>query len=232
MKSPPETGMLARTDYGSEPALIQPQPIRVLVVDDHQLAQRGMDFFLAAFPDLELIGAANDGADALLMCERLLPDVVLMDVKMPELDGISATQRIASRFPDMRVIMLSSFDDAETVKQALKAGARGYLLKSVSPVELAQAIRAVYRGRSAMSPEATDALVQAARGAEASTAELTPREREVLRLLMKGCSNQRIAEELMVSRATVKFHMASIMAKLGVTSRAEAIAAAYQQGLS
>lgn len=210
----------------------QPQPIRVLVVDDHQLAQKGMDFFLAAFPDLELVGAANDGADALLMCERLLPDVVLMDVKMPGQDGIATTRQICSRFPEMRVIMLSSFDDAATVREALKAGARGYLLKSISPLELAQAVRAVYHGRSAMSPEATDALVQAARGPEAVTAELTPREREVLRLLMRGCSNQRIAEELMVSRATVKFHMASIMTKLGVTSRAEAIATAYQRGLA
>jgi NarL family two-component system response regulator LiaR len=209
----------------------QPVPIRVLVVDDHQLAQKGMDFFLAAFPDLELVGAAGDGADALLMCERLLPDVVLMDVKMPGLDGIATTRQICARFPEVRVIMLSSFDDAATVREALKAGARGYLLKSISPLELAQAVRAVYHGRSAMSPEATDALVQAARGPETAAADLTPREREVLRLLMRGCSNQRIAEELMVSRATVKFHMASIMTKLGVTSRAEAIAAAYQRGL-
>lgn len=209
-----------------------PQTIRVLVVDDHQLAQKGMDYFLAAFPDLELVGAASDGADALRLCEQLLPDVVLMDVKMPELDGIAATRQIASRFPEVRVIMLSSFDDPETVRQALKVGARGYLLKSISPLDLAQAVRAVYRGRSAMSPEATDALVQAARGAEPATAELTPRERDVLRLLMQGCSNQRIAEELMVSRATVKFHMASIMAKLGVSSRAEVMALAFQQRLA
>lgn len=201
------------------------------MVDDHQLAQRGMDYFLAAFPDLELVGAASDGVDALAMCEQLLPDIVLMDVKMPELDGIATTQALSSRFPEVRVIMLSSFDDAETVRLALKAGARGYLLKSISPMELAQAVRTVYRGRSAMSPEATDALVQAARSIESGGAELTPREREVLRLLMQGCSNQRIAEELMVSRATVKFHMASIMAKLGVSSRAEVMAMAYQQKL-
>ena len=208
-----------------------PQTIRVLVVDDHQLAQKGMDYFLAAFPDLELVGAASDGADALRLCAQLLPDVVLMDVKMPELDGIAATRQIASRFPDVRVIMLSSFDDPETVRQALKVGARGYLLKSISPLDLAHAVRAVYRGRSAMSPEATDALVQAARAPEVATAELTPREGDVLRLLMQGCSNQRIAEELMVSRATVKFHMASIMTKLGVSSRAEVMAMAFQQRL-
>jgi DNA-binding NarL/FixJ family response regulator len=140
------------------------------------------------------------------MYERLLPDVVLMDVKMPELDGITATLRLTSRFPDARVIMLSSFDDAATVKQALKAGACGYLIKSVSPLELAQAVRAVHQGRSAMSPEATDVLVQATRSSQEASVELTPREREVLHLLMKGCSNQQIADLLMVSRATVKFH--------------------------
>lgn len=205
--------------------------IRVLVVDDHQLAQKGMDYFLAAFPDLELVGAANNGADALAMYERLRPDVVLMDVKMPELDGIAATQQLVLRFPEARVLILSSFDDAATVKHALKAGARGYLLKSVSPVELAQAVCAVYQGRSAMSPEATDVLVQAARAGDGEAADLTPREREVLRLLVQGCSNQQIAEVLMVSRATVKFHMSGIMTKLGVSSRAEVMALAYQRGL-
>lgn len=206
-----------------------PSLIRVLIVDDHPLAQAGARHFLNALPDLELVGEASSGAEALELCARVAPDVVLMDVMMPQMDGIETTRALKARFPSVRVLMLTSFSEGNVVQQAMQAGASGYLLKNATAMELAQAIRAAHAGRSALAPEATEALLEAMR-APADLA-LTEREREVLALMADGLSNAQIAERLVVSAATVKFHVGGIFSKLGVTSRAEAIALAYKRRL-
>lgn len=208
-----------------------PRLIRVLIVDDHPMAQVGARHFLNAFPDMELVGMAGTGEEAIALCERVAPDVVLMDVMLPEMDGIAATEIIRARFPGVRVLVLSSFTEGDVVQRALQAGASGYLLKNVSSVELAQAVRAAQAGRSTIAPEATEALVQAVREPGALGVDLTEREREVLALLALGLSNPQIAERLSISGATVKFHVGGILSKLGVGSRAEAIAMAYQKRL-
>lgn len=206
-----------------------PRLIRVLIVDDHPLAHAGARHFLNALPDMELVGEAAGGHEAIELCERVRPDVVLMDVAMPEMDGIAATRALKARFPAMKILMLTSFSEGDTVQQAMRAGASGFLLKNLTGVELASAIRSAYAGHTTMAPEATEALVQAAR--EPAYLELTEREREVLALMADGLSNAQIAERLTVSPATVKFHIGGIFSKLGVASRAEAIALAYKRRL-
>jgi two-component system, NarL family, response regulator LiaR len=201
--------------------------IRVMIVDDHPLAQSGLRNFLSGFPDLELVGEAHDGGEALGVYERVRHDVVLMDLLMPGMGGVAATQAIRARDRAARVLVVTSSYEADLIDQALKAGAVGYLLKNVSAFELAQAIRAAYAGRSAMSPEVVDAIVQR-KHAEQQGIELSERERAVLQLLVIGRSNPQMAEELHLSRATIKYHLANIFAKLGVESRGEAIARAYE----
>lgn len=208
-----------------------PKLIRVVVVDDHPLAQAGARWFLKALPDVELVGIAESGVTAIELCALLQPDVVLMDVVMPEMDGIAATRALLARFPQIKVIMLTSTSESATVQQALQAGAKGFLLKNVSALELAEAIRAAVAGRSPLAPEASEALVRAMRDASMPGGALTEREREVLSLLAEGLANAEIAERLHISRATVKFHVGSIFIKLGVNTRAEAIALAYRKRL-
>lgn len=205
-----------------------PHLIRVMIVDDHPLAQAGARHFLNALPDMELVGEASGGHEAVELCARVQPDVVLMDVAMPELDGVATTQLLKGRFPAVKVLMLTSFSEGDLVQRAMKAGASGFLLKNATGLELAGAIRAAFAGRTAMAPEATDALVQAVRSAPA---DLTEREQEVLALMAEGLSNAQIAAHLVVSAATVKFHIGGIFSKLGVSSRAEAIALAYKRKL-
>jgi NarL family two-component system response regulator LiaR len=211
------------------------QPIRVLIVDDHALVRTGLKLFLMAFDDLELVGEAENGEEAIRTCCELEPDVVLMDLAMPGIGGAAATSAIRDRCPQAQVIALTNFQDVERVKQALQAGAIGYLLKNVTAEELANAIRSAHAGRAALAPEATQALVQAAQQpapAALGTAEsLTPREQEVLILMARGLSNPEIAERLTVSPVTVKFHVSNILSKLGCTSRTEAVALAIQQSL-
>lgn len=209
--------------------MTSPRLIRVIIVDDHPLAQAGARHFLNALPDMELVGEAMGGAEAIELCGQVAPDVVLMDVVMPEMDGVTATQFLKARYPAVKVVMLTSLGAGATVQQALKAGASGYLLKNVTGLELAQAIRAAYAGRTTIAPEATEALVHAMR--EPFDGDLTEREREVLTLMADGLSNGQIAESLKVSPATVKFHVGSIFSKLGVATRAEAIALAYKRRL-
>jgi NarL family two-component system response regulator LiaR len=207
-------------------------PIRVLVVDDHAMLRRGLATFLLSFDDLELVGEAANGAEALRLCEQVQPDVVLMDLVMPEMDGSTATRAIRQRYPDVQVIALTSFREEELVQEALEAGAIGYLLKNVSADELAEAIRAAHAGRPTLAPEAAEVLIRAATHAPEPGHDLTSREREVLTLLVEGLRNAEIAERLTISTSTVKFHVSRILSKLGVSSRTEAVAQALQHDLS
>jgi NarL family two-component system response regulator LiaR len=207
------------------------EPIRVLIVDDHTMVRKGLITFLKNKPELELVGEARDGREAIEYCGQLTPDVVLMDLVMPELGGVAATRAIHQRWPNIRVIALTSFQEKELVQDALQAGAIGYLLKNVSGDELAEAIRKAHGGQPTLAPEALQALVQPVPEAITLGADLTRREQAVLALLVKGMSNPEIAERLVISRATVKVHVSSILSKLGVASRAEAISLAIQNKL-
>jgi NarL family two-component system response regulator LiaR len=207
-------------------------PIRVLLADDHAVVRSGLGAFLLAADDLELIGEAANGAEAVRRCAELRPDVVLMDLQMPEVDGVEATRAIRQRWPETQVLILTSFREEERVQAALVAGAIGYLLKNVTADELAEAIRAVRAGRPALAPEATQALIQASVRPPAPPAEeLTEREREVLALMVEGLTNDGIAARLSISRSTVKYHVSSILGKLGAGSRTEAVALALQRRL-
>jgi NarL family two-component system response regulator LiaR len=206
-------------------------PIRILIVDDHGMVRKGLRAYLRNRDDLNIAGEAADGQEALELCERLLPDVVLMDLEMPVLGGVAATRAIRQRWPATQVIALTSFKEKELVRDALQAGAISYLMKNVSGDNLAEAIRAARAGRSTLSPEALQSLVQPDASKPSPAADLTQREREVLELLVKGYSNPEIAQQLSVSRSTVKVHVSNILSKLGVSSRGEAIALAIDQGL-
>jgi NarL family two-component system response regulator LiaR len=207
------------------------QPIRVMIVDDHAMVRKGLTAFLKNEPTLELVGEARDGREAIEACEQLKPDVILMDLVMPELGGVAATRTIHQRCPTVQVIALTSFQEKELVQDALQAGAIGYLLKNVSGEELVEAIRQAHGGRPTLAPEAVQALIQPPSEAEALAANLTRREQEVLALLVKGMSNPEIAGHLFISRATVKVHISNILSKLGVASRVEAISLAIQNKL-
>jgi NarL family two-component system response regulator LiaR len=205
--------------------------IRVLIVDDHSMVRKGLMTFLNNRPDLEVVGEARDGREAADLCERVHPDVILMDLVMPVLGGAAATRLIRQRCPEVQVIALTSFQEKEHVQDALQAGAIGYLLKNVSGDELAEAIRQAYAGRPTLAPEALQALVQTAPAEASLGKDLTRRELEVLGLVAKGMSNPDIAESLCISRATVKVQVSSILSKLGVSNRAEAISLAIQHKL-
>jgi len=211
--------------------MTQANPIRVLLVDDHAVVRSGLAAFLLAFDDLELVGEAASGEEAVRLCEQSRPDVVLMDLVMPGMDGATATRAIRERCPQIQVIALTSFKEKELVEGALEAGAIGYLLKNVSAEELADAIRKAHAGKPTLAPEATQVLIQAARQPPAPGFDLTEREREVLALMVEGLSNPEIAERLVVSPSTVKFHVSNILSKLGVASRTEAVALAVQHHL-
>jgi len=205
------------------------QPIRVMLVDDHTMVRRGLAAFLKVFDDLQLAGEAESGAAAIQLCAEVLPDVVLMDMVMPDMDGAAATRLIRQQFPQVQVIALTSFKEGDLVKNALEAGAIGYLLKDVSAEELVQAIRAAHSGRATLSPEAAQALVETANQPPAPGLDLTERELEVLALMVEGLNNTQIAGRLTVSSSTIKSHVSNILAKLGVASRTEAVTLALRK---
>lgn len=204
------------------------EPIRVMLVDDHAMVRRGLATFLKVFDDFALVGEAENGVVAVESCAKLLPDVILMDMLMPEMDGPSATRIIRQRFPQTQVIALTSFKEGDLIKNALEAGAIGYLLKDVSVDELARAIRAAHAGRATLSPEAAQSLVETASQPPAPGLDLTDREREVLALLIEGLNNTQIAGRLTVSPSTIKSHVSNILSKLGAASRTEAVTLALR----
>lgn len=206
-------------------------PIRIVIVDDHLMVRRGLATFLKVSENLELVGEADSGESAIQLCAKLQPDVVLMDMVMQSMDGAAATRLIRKQCPSTQIIALTSFKDDILVKSALQAGAISYLLKGVSASELAHAIRAAHAGRPTISPEVTQALIQAASQEEVPGQSLTEREREVLLLMVEGLNNTQIAGRLTVSPSTIKSHVSSILAKLGVTSRTEAVALAVRHKL-
>ena len=205
--------------------------ISVLLVDDHVMVRKGLASMLSAYEDLCLAGEADDGEMGALMYEHTTPDVVLMDMMMPRMDGVTAIVKIRERHPDAKIIALTSFDSDELVQQALQAGAIGYLLKNASADELAKAIRAARHGKRTLSPEAADSLIHLLNQEPTPGHDLTEREREVLMLMVEGLNNNEIAERIFLSVSTVKFHVSAILSKLGVTNRIEAVALAVQHGL-
>lgn len=206
-------------------------PIRVLIVDDHAVVRSGLSAFLMAYDDLELVGDASNGREAIQICTQMKPDVVLMDLVMPEMDGATATKHIRETCPETQVIALTSFREDELVQGALRSGAIGYLLKNISADDLANAIRAAHQGKPTLAPEAAQVLIHATMQPTTHGMDLTERERDVLALMVEGLNNNQIAERLVVSRSTVKFHVSSILSKLCAASRTEAVSMALQQHL-
>jgi NarL family two-component system response regulator LiaR len=205
--------------------------IRVMIVDDHAMVRSGLSAFLLAFDDLELAAEASSGEEAVRICGEGGIDVVLMDLVMPGMDGATATRAIREACGHVQVVALTSFPEEDLVKGALEAGAIGYLLKNVTAVELADAIRAAAAGRPTLAPEATSALIHSATAGPAVGSDLTDREREVLALMAEGLANSQIAAKLFVSDSTVKFHVSSVLRKLDAASRTEAVSIAMRERL-
>jgi two-component system, NarL family, response regulator LiaR len=209
------------------------EPIRILIVDDHAVVREGLRAFLQTQAGLEVAGEAADGNDAIEAASRLRPDVILMDLVMPELGGVAAMRLLRARVPEARVIVLTSFLDEDKLLPALRAGAAGYLLKNAEPKELVRAVRAAHAGEALLDPVVAARVVEtlAAGGDEDPIDRLTPREREVLVLIGRGFPNKRIARELEISEKTVKTHVGHVLAKLGVTDRTQAAVFAVRAGL-
>ena len=205
--------------------------IRVLVVDDHAVVREGLRGFLELQDDIEVAGEAADGDEAVEAAERLTPDVILMDLVMPNLDGLAAMRILRERLPTARVIVLTSFFDDEQLMPALRAGAAGYLLKNAPPHELARAVRAAHAGEAVLDPVVAARVIEALAGRAEPLDQLTPREREVLILIGRGFPNKRIARELGLAEKTVKTHVGHVLAKLGVSDRTQAAVVAVRAGL-
>jgi NarL family two-component system response regulator LiaR len=210
--------------------MTETERIRVMIVDDHAVVRSGLSAFFSVFPDLELVGEAENGEQAIVRCGLLQPDVVLMDLVMEGMDGVTATRRIKERFPSVKVIALTSFQEEKLVQGALQAGATGYLTKNVTARELAAAIRSAVEGKMTLSSEAAQALVNS-KLHESEAVELTEREREVLKLMVEGLNNAEIAGRMVVSLSTVKYHISNILSKLGVDNRVSAVTTAIQKKL-
>ena len=208
------------------------ESIRVVIVDDHAVVREGLRTFLDLQEGIEVVGEAADGEEAIRAAEQLRPEVLLIDLVMPRLDGVQAMRRLRERVPETRAIVLTSYLDDERLLPALRAGAAGYLLKSVQPQELARAVRAAAAGETLIDPSVAARLVEAlADGREERAEQLTPREREVLGLIGRGFANKRIAAELGIAEKTVKTHVSSVLAKLRVSDRTQAALYAARIGL-
>jgi two-component system, NarL family, response regulator LiaR len=206
-------------------------PIRVIIIDDQFKVHQAITASLELMDDIRVVGQGSSGHDAVLLCEQVNPDIALMDVMMPEMDGIEATRIITERFPAIKVLALSSFQEEAQVRAMMSAGAVGYILKSSSIDDLASTLRATYSGKGLFSPEITQVLLRPPQSTSTDVYALTPRELEVLKLMVQGLNNNEIAAALVVSLATAKFHVSSILTKMEVSSRVEAVALAVQHHL-
>jgi DNA-binding NarL/FixJ family response regulator len=212
------------------------RPIRVLVVDDHAVVRRGLSAFFDVLPDIEVVGEAADGHDAIqalgdLAARDALPDVVLMDLVMPRLDGLDATRAVKERYPSVEVVALTSFSEAERVHLALAAGAAGYLLKDAEADEVGAAVRAAHRGEVHLDSAVARQLMRTLTAPHRAATELTPREREILKLVAQGKSNRDIARTLVISERTARTHASNVLTKLGLASRTQAALWAIREGL-
>lgn len=206
--------------------------IRVMLVDDHLMVRRGLATFLKVYEDLLLVGEAESGEEAVALCPEIMPDVILMDMVLPDMDGAAATRLIRKKFPQIQAIALTTFKEGGLIKSALEAGAIGYLLKNVSVEELAQSIRAAYSGRLTLTGEVAQAFIKTTNSPPPPGQDLTDRELVVLGLMIEGLNNTQIAGQLTVSPSTVKSHVSHILSKLGVASRTEAVSLALRSKLS
>jgi two-component system, NarL family, response regulator LiaR len=211
--------------------MIDRKPIKVMIVDDHPIVRDGMKNMLLVFDDLEFAGEAENGRAALECLRESVPDVILMDIAMPEMGGIPATYAILELFPQVRIIMLTSYPEDELIQESLQAGALGFLLKNSSIETLANAIRSVYAGQPVLAPEVMKALIRIKTGPVKLGADLSQREQEVLALMAEGLSNEEIAEKLVISPATARHHVSACIQKLGASNRAQASALAVKLGL-
>jgi NarL family two-component system response regulator LiaR len=206
------------------------EPIRVMIVDDHDIVRRGLSMFLNGFDDLKLVGEAATGQDAIRVCSEVQPQVILMDMMLPDTDGIALTRTIRNQNPNIQVVILTSSKDEQLVQAALRAGAIGYMLKNISVEEMVNTIRLAYAGKPTLAPEAAQALINLAVQPPLNY-NLTERERTILHLIVEGLNNQEIADRLFVSRATIKVYVSTILSKLGVQNRIEAVRLALRQSL-
>jgi two-component system, NarL family, response regulator LiaR len=205
--------------------------IKVIIADDHPLVRHGIKTVFEVYDDIVLVAEATNGREAINMCDKYMPDIVLMDMIMPVLDGPGATEQIIKRWPGIKIIALTSFNDEDLIRKSLKAGAVNYILKNTSSAKLVKTIKDVYKGKLALSSQATKILLSELREPPDGTIKLTNRENEILALIVEGLSNKQIAERLFLSNSTVQFHVSNILSKLGVSKRTEAAYLALKQKL-
>jgi two-component system, NarL family, response regulator LiaR len=211
--------------------MIDRQPIKVMIVDDHPIVRDGMKNMLLVFEDLEFASEAENGHEALARLRQSVPDVILMDIAMPEMGGIEATRLIIEQYPQVKIIMLTSYPEDDLIQESLQAGALGFLLKNSSIETIASAIRSVYAGQPYLAPEVMKALIRIQTGPMKPGSDLSQREQEVLALMVEGFSNEEIAERLVISPATARHHVSACIQKLGASNRAQASAMAVKLGL-
>jgi NarL family two-component system response regulator LiaR len=205
--------------------------IKVMIVDDHPVVRNGLKAMLLAIPDMNFAGEAGSGQETLALCRENRPDVILMDMIMPGMDGLETTRAVLSQFPDVKIVILTSFPEASSVQKTLAAGASGYLVKNAPMANLAGAIRSAYAGQAVLAPEVSQALIEDSKSTPKLGHNLSSREREVLTLVVQGLSNDEIAEQLVISPFTVKNHVKSCLVKLGASNRAQAAALAVEHHL-